>query len=1032
MRKSSHEPIEISHKQRVSRLLPFLILFSFIFLTSCDQNVIDFVRGALPRPITPAQGPPQASPVLPFYRASAINLTPAKLNFLVIGSVTFYVGYDPQHGAELWKTDGTNAGTVMVADISPGVASSQPSNFCNVGGILFFSADDGVHGSELWKSDGTTSGTVLIKDIQLGASGSGINGITALPNGVVIFRATDGTNPDAAWRSDGTAAGTYMLVNAQPNYPYPVQFTVVGSQMFFVSGVGIGDLVVTDGTNAGTLILGSGINPKYLTSYNGLLYYSPYFNLTSNLLWKSDGTIGGTVGVTDFGTGGPFGSNLQGIYNMNSKLLISVSVSGGFKIAVSDGTAPGSSIINNNALLTSQAFDFPGYSLMFVLDFASLHGEALWKTDGTAPGTLEVKDFNSSVTTDTRGDIVGGPGSYSNIVKIGSKIFFGYDDKVNGHQLWGSDGTTAGTVFIKNISGSTATSNISQLIALRGQLIFSAQDSLGTELWTSDGTNLGTSMVKDLLPGAGSSQPQILTQFAGKILFAAANPSVGAPTLYLTDGTSSGTTALAQARVVAMGLNYNNSLPVTALNNQVFFSGNDHSYGVQFWKTDGTATGAVLNANMIIDIFPNGSCSSVANLMVLNTSLFFSANDLAHASSFASTGEPWISDGTTAGTQILKDIYPGPSNSGVSGPTKVNNQMFFSADDGVNGVELWVTDGTPAGTVLVKDINPGAAASTPNSLTALGNLVIFVATTAANGTELWVSDGTNAGTQMLSDINAGAASSAPANLTVAGSKVFFTADDGVNGPELWVTDGTPAGTVLVKDLNPGAAGSYPSKITALNSTTVVFNATTAATGYELFVSDGTAGGTLLLKDIVAGATSSSPSHLIKVGNKIIFDVDDGVNGDEFWVTDGTPSGTMLLKDINPGVSPSTPITVALYNNQLIFKATDAINKTQLWITDGTPSGTLMLTSLNTANAGISIPSTPTSITYKSKLYFAMDDGVHGSELWTTDGTAQGTSMLLDLSPGSGSSNPFQFQIMGNHLFYFARLDDRGVQLIMIP
>ena len=102
-----------------------------------------------------------------------INTTPLSSNpsgMVAIGSTTYFSADDGTHGRELYKSDGTAAGTVLVKDINPGSADSDPGNLTNVNGTLFFTADDGTHGTELWKSDGTTAGTVLVKDIYPGSS----------------------------------------------------------------------------------------------------------------------------------------------------------------------------------------------------------------------------------------------------------------------------------------------------------------------------------------------------------------------------------------------------------------------------------------------------------------------------------------------------------------------------------------------------------------------------------------------------------------------------------------------------------------------------------------------------------------------------------------------------------------------------------------------------------------------------------------------------------------------------------------------
>ena len=116
------------------------------------------------------------------------------------------------HRAELWKSDGTAAGTVMVKDIEPGVGAasgSQPFFLTNLNGTLFFSAYDDAHGVELWKSDGTAAGTVMIKDIVPGPTWSDPFYLAAV-NGGVEFYALDGAS-DNLFRSDGTAAGTIEL-----------------------------------------------------------------------------------------------------------------------------------------------------------------------------------------------------------------------------------------------------------------------------------------------------------------------------------------------------------------------------------------------------------------------------------------------------------------------------------------------------------------------------------------------------------------------------------------------------------------------------------------------------------------------------------------------------------------------------------------------------------------------------------------------------------------------------------------------------
>jgi ELWxxDGT repeat protein/VCBS repeat-containing protein len=362
--------------------------------------------------------------------------------------------------------------------------------------------------------------------------------------------------------------------------------------------------------------------------------------------------------------------------------------------------------------------------------------------------------------------------------------------------------------------------------------------------------------------------------------------------------------------------------PIVGVGSTAYFpaNGGTGSQGVELWKSNGTAAGTAI----VKDINPGPATSSpgiqngIANV---NGTLFFSADDGVLGN------ELWRTDGTAAGTMLVKDINATPHlPSTPRYMTNVNGTLFFSADDGTVAAgteELWKSDGTAAGTVLVKEILPVTYSAYLHSLVNFNGTLFFSAATAG-GVGLWKSDGTAAGTFPIT----GGFSSLD-SLTSVNNTLFFEADDGVSGAELWKSDGSAAGTVRVKDIVAGPGSSGPSALANMNGT-LFFAATSTGTGRELWMSDGTADGTAMVRDIRAGTGNSSPTGLTNVNGTLFFAANDGTNGSELWMSDGTAGGTTLVRDIFPGPSGSLPATLANVNGTLFFAATDATHGTELW------------------------------------------------------------------------------------------------------
>jgi ELWxxDGT repeat protein len=226
---------------------------------------------------------------------------------------------------------------------------------------------------------------------------------------------------------------------------------------------------------------------------------------------------------------------------------------------------------------------------------------------------------------------------------------------------------------------------------------------------------------------------------------------------------------------------------------------------------------------LVKDIRSGSKSSFIEELINANGTLFFIAEDGTHGL------ELWKSDGTEAGTVMVKDIYPGSSDSFFPPIyrefSNINGTLFFGASDNVHGRELWKSDGTEDGTVIVKDIYPGPVGSGPTQLVNLNGTLFFWASDGEQGYELWKSDGTENGTIMAVDIIPGSEGLHPSHVTIENGTLFFAAYDEKHGLELWKSDTTETGTGMVKDIFPGSESSSIRFLTNVNGT-LFFSAVT--------------------------------------------------------------------------------------------------------------------------------------------------------------------------------------------------------------
>jgi trimeric autotransporter adhesin len=409
-----------------------------------------------------------------------------------------------------------------------------------------------------------------------------------------------------------------------------------------------------------------------------------------------------------------------------------------------------------------------------------------------------VKEINSA----------GSSSPYSFTV-AGNKLFFTAVDNANALRLWVSEGTAATTELIgpPGIAGN----NISDLVSYKNKLFFSCSDAVnGRELWVSDGTVAGTSLFKDLYPGTASSFPIAFTVVNNKLFFLA-NGVTGERRLYVSDGTAAGTVILWDSNVpIFNGLN-----GFAFLNNDIYFiSHNGTGSGYGLWKSNGTAAGTVL---VKPDIIPGGS----PGFAVLNNKMYFSASDNTYGL------ELWVTDGTNAGTHIVKNLSSdggGIFGNGSPQNFKVyNSKIYFAARDDTHGMELFVTDGTDAGTQLVKDILPGTTGSQPYHLNVYNGLLYISCWQLG---ELWKTDGTNAGTALVKAVSPYVRFGATWN-----NKMYLISPQ---VSSIWESDGSAAGTKVMEASNT----TFPITTPANDPAFTEYNGNIYFAGYSYNITEG--------------------------------------------------------------------------------------------------------------------------------------------------------------------------------------------------
>ena len=779
-------------------------------------------------------------------RVSGVSRPDVNIRFVgAVGDIAYFTlssdRLEAPFSNQLWRSDGTESGTTLVKDISPGSRSLSLFQIHPFGADSFiFTASSAEFGAEVWVSNGTPQGTRVLDSVRPGPESSDPR-ILSL-NGLILAQ-------------QGTAGDPEL-------YQLTPQLTLERVPSVLPASAK-GEVRVLTSVGAATVFF------LITTKENGAE------------LWVTDGIAAGTRFVKDFvpGTSSP------------KQVVGSV---------VRDGRA---------YFLVKDEVDF----------------EAIWESDGTSAGTRLIFPFNPDL-------------EFKNVIFLtptGKGVVFQADTKDFGRELWFSDGTLAGTgpitdrpLFFKgaNISGVVPVPNSSglTLVGLESPLT-------GTELFVTDGTREGTRLLRDHIPGPESGSPEFYRDIStDKVFYLASVP--GGQALFETDGTVEGTR---QVQRTVLGVTDSGSvaqvLPLDA-SRVVFTTTTRCDNTSELFSLNMTT----LKADPVRASTPVGERSTGMALLGRNSrGVFFASTTVTKGS------ELWFTDGTSAGTTILADINPGVNSSapaGNPGYGMFGERLFFFADDGVRGKEPFVSDGTPAGTLPLADLFPGPTGSEgPERPASTGTKMVFAAPSRSGSRQLWATDGTPGNLTSLferSQVSGGQGFF----LTAWRDRVLFLGKNFPESNEIWITDGSREGTSLFLDVKPFVVdGNRPMQAVGEKVLLSVRNSEFS----QLILSDGSVNGTVVAS-IPGRSMELNPRSVtvisVKSGTALI-SADIAPFGQELWSLDISTGVLTLIRDISPGPTssrPSNPLTSTL---RTFFTATTPATGAETWVTDGTELGT---------------------------------------------------------------------------------------------
>jgi ELWxxDGT repeat protein len=928
----------------------------------------------------------------------------------------------------LHPAEGQTASLVMDVDPRPDAAraSSFPQDLLSWKGKAFFAATEPGSGFEPWISDGTATGTRLLADFCPGTCSS-LPQILGTTRSAVLGLASESEYRDGdpyLWRSDGTPAGTVPLtvggerVTLSDYEDFGLLTAFLKEVLYFSScrpSQGC-ELWRSDGSPGGTRIVRDLVpGEQGGYPYRMTVAGDRLFFTSGENLWRSDGTEAGTVLLKE-------NLSAQELTALGDKLIFLALAATGPELWVSDGTAAGTRALTDfvpSPFTQTNFLKALGGKAYFVVDDV-VHGAELWASDGTAAGTKRITQFGYfnpfhwESDSDRRGLFD------FELELLGDRLIFWATDGLTGFQPWSTTGSPESTTAL--CPGCSFSNEDTTLVKIGGKVLFRGTNTAqGSEVWASDGTVQGTALLREACPGTCDGAQSAPIPLLGAVFFNARTPGSGPVELWRSDGTSEGTRRFATpGPYISQDYPPYGDFEITALGKTLFYPARTDTYGVEPWVSNGTPAGT----RMVANIAGGTGSSGIKDLATDGTRLYFTA-------CIEYTARIWVSGGTPETT--LPAPEPIWSCDPPFRPTGAGGALF-AVRRAYDGAELLRIHPNGSNTLLAKMEGEHSILE----MVAYGDRLLFAVYPDSDDEpyEIWTSDGTSQGTVKALDLPLSVRG--PSFLTPIGSEIWFLAYDAdeEGGTEVWRTDGTPAGTRKAADAGTPYVVQDPD-FTQVGGT-VFFFGPDEDNNRQLWKTDGTPESATLVRDLDPEpgeyGREAAPSDLTAWNGAVYFFATTSEQARGLFRSDGTAAGTVLIREfLSDGYDYESsyffPKALAALGSSLLIAADDGVHGRELWKSDGTAAGTVLLKDIFPGPQGSGLSEL---LTAAGKLYFSAHDGRHGFELWRTDGTAAGTRLVQDLAPLGASSSPAQLTVVGDRLFFVADDGDFGRELWVLP